>query len=65
MEAGVLTAGAFDPWLASHRASPDHIQHMQECLDAGQRAEMVDAYYEKQKRAKPRIVEGVAVSITD
>lgn len=65
MENGVLTAGAFDPWLVSQRASPDHVQRARETLDAEQRTDLIDAYYAKQMRAKTRIVEGVAVSITD
>lgn len=65
MEAGVLTAGPYDPWLQSQKANSDHMQRAQESLDAEQRAELVDAYYTDQKRGKARIVEGVAVSITD
>ncbi|MGV3627027.1 MAG: hypothetical protein ACO1PN_05000, partial [Betaproteobacteria bacterium] len=65
MEGGVLIAGAFDPWLASQRASPDNKQHAQEEMEAVRRAELVHDYYAKQTRARARIVEGVAVSIAD
>lgn len=60
---GVFTLGPSDPWPPSENEAPRQGSHdVVDILSAEQRGELIDAFYEQQRRRAPEIAEGVSAS---
>lgn len=63
---GVYTLGPLDTWPPRENEAPRQSLHdVADVLSFEQREELVDAFYEQQRRRRPEIADGVSSSITD